>query len=128
MFANFEALEADFRREYRYDLRECLWGATRVGARYLLTLIRGLSPRSSLNRKLTSRGNDWSSTEELLASLIEQVDLGNRLFFMANAKHGSKVWKPMHIPRPTVKPRPISTSDEVRRFFGGGMGKVEVKR
>lgn len=127
MFANFEALEADFRREYQYDLRECLWGATRIGARYLLSLISGLSPRSALRRKINSRGSDWSSTEELLAALIEQVDLGNRLFFSANSKHSSKVWKPIEIPRPTVKPRALSTPDEIRRFFGAGLGKVVTR-
>lgn len=127
MFANFEALEADFQREYGLDLRDSLWGRPLVGARRLLALVAGLSPRSVLRRKLTSRGSDWGSTEELLSALIEQVDLGNRLFFMANAKKGAKVWKPMHIPRPTVKPQELSSADEIRRFFGAGAGKVVTK-
>ena len=129
MFAHFEALEADFQREYGLDLASCLYSpdpAKRVGPRKLRSFINGLSPRSQFIRTAVANGQDWGSAEELLASLIEQVDLGNRLFFMANAKKGTTPWKALHIPRPTVAKRKPSSKTELMRFFGASGGRVRV--
>lgn len=42
----------------------------------------------------------WTNTDELLALLIEAVDLGNRMFLTANTKEGTKVPDPIVIQRP----------------------------
>lgn len=70
----------------------------------------------------------WSYPEELLAALIELVDYGNRLFFSANVKKGTRVPKPVQIIRPWQRkdhvadaaPRRQATASEIEAFFGKG--------
>lgn len=120
MSAHFEAVEADFQSHYGLDLREVLWGKTAAGVRRILALVRGLPARSATARTISAAGRDWSSTEELLASLIEMTDLTNRLLHGAFTKKGTQSWKPIRVTRPTDLVRPkLATAAEVRRFFGG---------
>jgi len=95
---NFDELEADFQREYGIDLREALYGKSRVGGRRLTTLINGLSPNSATMRKVNSGGGVWGPTEELLATLCEMIDLSNRMYFQAHFE--GDVWDAIEIPRP----------------------------
>jgi len=115
---NFDELEADFQREYGIDLREALYGDSRVGGRRLTALVNGLSPRSATMRKINANGDEWGSTEELLAVLCELIDLGNRMYFQAHFE--GDVWDPIEVPRPHTKNEipEMSPPENVRAFFG----------
>lgn len=68
-------------------------------------------------------GWTWSTTEELLAGLIEVVDAGNRMFYSAHTKKGSRALEPIRIDRPWQRdeePKKIEkpTHSEIVRFFG----------
>lgn len=120
IYTQCEALEADFQRFYALDFRQATWGEEALGIRRLRALIRGLPPGSAVHRALDPH-SDWTANEELLASLIEVVDLGNRWFFGANTKKGSQQPKPIKIPRPRddeKEPRKPSTPDEIQSFMG----------
>lgn len=53
----------------------------------------------------TAQRHHWSTTDELLATLIEVVDRGNRWYFAATAKKGTKVPDPIVIRRPHTNNR-----------------------
>lgn len=64
----------------------------------------------------------WDYGEELLAAIVELLDTGNRLFFQAHTKKGTRPPKPIEIRRPwdPVPDKPkMATSEEIARFFGG---------
>jgi len=121
---NFDELEADFQREYGIDLREALYGEDRIGGRRLTALINGLSLDSATMRKVNSGGDEWGNTEELLATLIEIIDLSNRMFFQANFE--GSVWEPVQVPRPRTGRRStkqeeqeeLSPTEALRAFTG----------
>jgi len=72
----------------------------------------------------------WGFNEELLASLIEQVDLSNRLYVQAHSKPGTQPPRPVQIPRPydrvEQKPRQRrrATPEEIIDMFSQGGGRV----
>lgn len=76
-------------------------------------------------RKLDPTRAQWGTTAELLAGLIEIVDVGNRMFFAANMK--GTVPDPVVIPRPKAPtnsdPEPdeprMATASEMKAFFSG---------
>lgn len=72
-------------------------------------------------------GGQWELGHELLATIAELVDLGNRMFMQANTKEGTRLPTPLRIPRPYPErapaPKPLSTIDEQKAFFE----KVVVK-
>lgn len=77
-----------------------------------------------MHRSVDPRGWYWTHSEELLATLTELVDLGNRMFFSVNARKNTKPPKPVQIPRPwraEVPQEPIrkATHEEIVAFFGG---------
>jgi hypothetical protein len=76
---------------------------------------------TALGRALGAVTPGWSSTEELLAAIVEQVDLSNRLFVMAHSKKGTRPPTPITITRPgqAIEKPKLATPDEVRSFFGG---------
>ena len=116
---NFEELEADFQREYGIDLRDALYGDKRIGARRLQALINGLSPKSATMRKVSFNSQEWGPVEELLAVLIEMVDMQNRMFYAANFDtKTNKVWKPVEVPRPhhAVKSKLSSKEEQIGLF------------
>jgi hypothetical protein len=98
---HFGAVEADFQRYYDLDLREVLWGSRRYGARRLMSLVSGLPLEGAVARAVLYGGRDWSNADELLATLVEMTDLGNRIAFVQNTKKGTKVWEPVRVDRPT---------------------------
>lgn len=117
MSQHFEALEADFLREYKIDLRDATSGRNRIGLRRLMVLIKGLPPHSALTRSSTS-GQEWTNVEELLATIIEVIDQGNSLFYQSKAKKGSAKWRPVKIARPgrqTSSKQPRRAAPYVRR-------------
>jgi len=123
---HFDELEADFQREYGIDLREALYGVQPVGGRRLTALINGLTPSSLTMRRLYSEGTVWGTAEELLATLVEQLDMSNRMYHAVHFE--GDVWPPLRIQRPYAEEAQISSPvtqepqktdpDEVRSFFG----------
>jgi hypothetical protein len=91
-----------------------------------VSLVKGLPLNCAFARSVAPEYSDWRTTEELLATLIEVVDQGNRMFLAVHAKKGAEVPKPLKIPRPrdTVKERKqqgerrLSTPEEVRAVLG----------
>lgn len=63
------------------------------------------SARSTARREAEQR-EKWDTTAELLATLIEVVDLGNRWFFSAHTPTGTKVPDPIVIRRPNRSSQP----------------------
>lgn len=63
----------------------------------------------------------WTTTDELLAALIEVTDRNGIWFFQANVKKGTKVPPRIHVPRPWDKKKSErggkSTADEVKAFM-----------
>ena len=83
-------------------------------------LIKGLPPESALARAVAPDMTDWRNQEELLATLIEVVDMSNRLYIQAHSEPHSKAPEPIEIPRPYRKQEPPpkpSSPQEVRDFF-----------
>lgn len=91
-----------------------------MGVRRILALIAGLPPGSAVHRSIDPHGagKGWTTQEELLSTIAEVVDYGNRLFYAANTKKGSKQPKPLFIPRPTQPKRRKANSDDLKRIFG----------
>ena len=129
MREHFGAVEADFQSYYGLDIREVLWGPKRFGARRLWSLVRGLPLDGAVVRAVSYVGRSWSVTDELLATLVELTDHGNRMYFGAHAKKTERVWEPVKIERPwketvepishrPTQPRKQSTPSEMREDFG----------
>jgi hypothetical protein len=74
-------------------------------------------PRESTFVRKVSPAAEWSSTEYLLAALIEVVDAGNRWMVQLNTKRGSRQPDPVRIERPGA-PKPKSRGVTVRQMFG----------
>lgn len=132
MYGHFEAVEADFAREYpgvcNGDLREALWGPNAIGVRRLAALITNLPPRSALVREMHTNGREWGSTEEMLATMCELTDMTNRLLVTFNTKKRNP-WAPLSVPRPGAvlrKKRKQATGAELARFVNkeSASGKV----
>lgn len=135
MSEHFEALEADFAREYpgeyNGDLRVALWGESPIGARRLYALVKGMSTRSAIARSFND-GQEWNNSDELLAVLAELVDTTNRILYQANAKKGSRVWEPLKIGRPgeaaRARAKAQAKPQEVARFFkSSDQGRVVIQ-
>lgn len=62
----------------------------------------------------------WGNQEELLATLIEVVDAGNRLFHKAHSKKGATQPKPIKVPRPAdpTRKKRKATSEDLKAMFG----------
>lgn len=107
--------------------------------RRLRALVAGLPPGCALLRKLDPEGSRWSTTDELLARLIEEVDRGNRWFFQANTEKDTPPPDPIEIRRPgehrpddrpddrgeaesgDEPTRRPATAAEMKAFFGGAV-------
>lgn len=92
-----------------------------MSIRRLRALIRGIPPDSALQRAFDPNWR-WSSTDELLSSLIEVTDRNGRWFAQVHARKGSKVPDPVRIPRPWEREEKslVSSPEQVRAFFSGG--------
>lgn len=79
-----------------------------MGARKIESLVNGLSPGGSLMREVDDYTRvGWGHKEELMASLIEVVDLQTRYFLSA---HGVK-----RLPKPIRILRPIDERPKKRK-------------
>ena len=92
-------------------------------------LINGLPKDSALARAVApeTEGSDWGNTEELLATLAELVDVGNRQFVAANTKKGARKPKPIKIRRPwDPTERRRATAEETQELLGPGAAVVRT--
>lgn len=127
MLEHFEAVEADFQAHYGVDLRDALWGPRPVGVRRLLSLINGLPLRGAVHREAATDGRDWGTVEELLATVVELLDFGNRIRFASGARQGTKIWDPIEVRRPydaekkAPEPPKKASMAELARAFGDAM-------
>lgn len=90
--------------------------------RRLAALILHLPPESATSRRHQTDADHWTTTDELLATLIEIVDATSLRLARLWTKKGTTLPKPVSIPRPYEPSRPpvMSMSDpRVRQFFGG---------
>ena len=62
----------------------------------------------------------WGNVEELLATLIETVDMGNRMFYRAHQKPGARSLPPLRVPRPRdrAKEKRQATTAEIIEALG----------
>jgi len=103
--------------EYGLDLRESLWGPKPLGVRRLLSLVGGLPRTSALTRSVN---DNWTQEDELLATVVDIIGVGNHMFLQANTKEGTNIGNPVHYPRPwedSTGTRAQSDPDDVRAFF-----------
>lgn len=119
-------VEADFSRYYTMDLRDVCWGSGRIGVRRISALVGSLPRDSATVRALDPYGSGagWSNSEELLASIIEVIDHGNRLLFAVHKQKSAKVPKPIKITRPgaRIERKQLATPEETRAFFSKRRG------
>jgi hypothetical protein len=96
-----------------------VYGTNGVGARRLWALVSSLPPDSALARAVAP----WRLEDELLATLIEVVDAGNRQVFqavLAPYVKSPEAWEQIRVPRPgtTAPPAPKPKSvAEIRAMF-----------
>jgi hypothetical protein len=93
-----------------------------LSVRKIDNLINNLSLSSSLARKYM---HDWGWQEELLATLIEVVDVGN---IQALAVGGVKKYdlpKQIKLPRPGAKEKRQATAQETAEIFKANLRVIE---
>jgi hypothetical protein len=107
-----EEVEADLQRFYGLDYLDRFRPGSRLTWRKLLVLLHNLPPESALNTAMRNDMTDielasgtsdpsngkWSSTEIMLAALIDEVRHGNWIYVQA---HSDRT-----VPRPSPVPRP----------------------
>lgn len=81
-------------------------------------LMKGLSPNSAYARFTLYDGAQWGAVEELLATVAEQVDFGNRLYYDSHRQAGERSWEPLKIRRPYNKQKPLRGDELVAAFKG----------
>ncbi len=119
----FETVEADLTRYYQTDLCDALWGEQPMTVRRLNVLVKALPPESATARDAT---HGWGAQEELLATLCELVDRGDRWFYQAHTKPNTRPPEPITIPRPGRElpapvpsvPRRTSSPEQIRAAGG----------
>lgn len=70
-------------------------------------------------------GAGWGPNEELLATIAEVLDAGNRMYFRAHAKKNARLPKALRIPRPSERrrrPKRKATAEEIARMVGAAGG------
>jgi hypothetical protein len=102
-------------REYN-GLRLTDVGTPRLTWRLLGVLVRHLSPQSATYRAIHPEHVGWSTTEYLLADIIDVLIAGNWQRGNAGAAKGQASPKPApsYRPRPPGTPAPKSLDDRVR--------------
>jgi hypothetical protein len=94
-----EALEADLLRHYGVDLLD--WYRGRLSSRRLAVLVKHL-PRDSVTLDgLHGEAAQWSVTDYLLASVVDQLAEANWMFATVNRDEDAD---PLEYPRPVPRP------------------------
>jgi hypothetical protein len=88
-------------------------------------LVRNLPPEAAVWRDVDPDAAPWDLTRQLLASLVELTHAGQLLFLQANSKKGTKIPKPLVIPRPGVEEpkRQTVTPAQFASMFGPPRGR-----
>lgn len=102
-----EALVADFQREYAIDLDQAIEDG--ITANRMMALVNGIGPDSALYRDVNEDTWRWGIREELLATICELLDYGNRNFIMANSENPGRL-DPITINRPGREEKPKGTT------------------
>lgn len=89
-----------------------------MGCRRIIALIRGLSEHSNTAHVVTK---GWGYEHELMASLIELVDFGNRNFLLANGVKSFELPQQVFIKRPNAPEKRKATRAETLEIFKGGV-------
>lgn len=98
-----EALEADLLHHYGVDLLD--WHRGRLSSRRLAVLIRHLPRDSATLDGLHGEAAQWSVTDYLLASVVDQLAEANWMFATVNRDEDAE---PLEYPKPVPRP---GTSD-----------------
>jgi hypothetical protein len=127
-------LEADLLRHYGVDLLD--WHRGRLSSRRLRVLIEHLPPGSSLARAMHGEAAAWTTTEHLLAAVVDQLAVANWMFATVNRDADAE---PLPYPEPVARPgaggdpetdpaepaagtppggAPAATPAEIAAFFG----------
>lgn len=104
-----------------------------MGVRRLGALIGGLPLEGAVARSVDPEhlGRGWTTQNELMAVIAELIDQGNRYFFGANSKSGTRQPEPLQVPRPYKRvrpPRKQSTPKQLMAFAGKTGGVIKAKR
>jgi hypothetical protein len=122
-----EALEADLLRHYGIDLLD--WHRGQLSSRRLSVLVQHLPRDSATARELHGEAADWSVTDYLLASVVDQLAEANWMFATVNRDEDSEALEyPEAVPRPGTEPDAgpaertgarsgAPTAEELTRFF-----------
>ncbi len=123
-------MEADFLRYYNIYLAEALFGNDRISMRLIFNLWKALPEDAAIRRLIDPAGalpSRWTTTEHLLATVSEQIDVLSSMFYSANTNKNAKKWKPLQHTRPELpnefKPKPkkkrSATSSETLAILRG---------
>jgi hypothetical protein len=99
-------------RFYGIDLLDLYRG--RLSLRRLAVLVRQLPPESATVRALTPEAA-WSTTDYLLAAVLDAARWGNWLTVETNKRKGAKNPRPLPVPRPGD---PVTTRTPPRKIGG----------
>ncbi|WP_328940100.1 hypothetical protein OG288_23025 [Streptomyces tauricus] len=110
-------------RHYGVDLLD--WHRGQLSSRRLSVLVRHLPRDSALIRALHGEAADWSVTDYLLASVVDQLAEANWMFATVNRDEDSEPLEfPEALPRPGDQPEAgpthragAPTAEELTRFF-----------
>jgi hypothetical protein len=94
-----EALEADLLRHYGVDLLD--WHRGRLSSRRLAVLVKHLPRDSATLDGLHGEAAQWSVTDYLLASAVDQLAEANWMFATVNRDEDSD---PLEYPKPVPRP------------------------
>ncbi|CAL9506839.1 hypothetical protein SUDANB38_03582 [Streptomyces sp. enrichment culture] len=94
-----EALEADLLRHYGVDLLD--WHRGRLSSRRLAVLVRHLPRDSALAREVHGEAADWTATDYLLATAVDQLAEANWMFATV---HQDEDAEPLEYPKPLPRP------------------------
>lgn len=93
----------DLLRFYGVDLLDAYARPSRLSLRRLAVLVRGL-PVDSATARAYDPSLQWSTTEHLLAHVLDVLRVGNWLTVETNKKKGARNPYPTPIPRPGDEP------------------------
>lgn len=78
------------------------FGDSPISLRRFAALVNGLPPSSALHRSRNphTAGRGWMAEHELLATLIDVVQVGNHMYLRAHSKKSAQLPEFVRMPRP----------------------------
>ncbi|MGX1883546.1 hypothetical protein [Streptomyces sp. NPDC055287] len=106
-----EALEADLLRHYGLDLLD--WYRGSLTSRRLSVLLKHLPRDSAVARELHGEAAEWSVSDYLLATAVDQLAEANWMFATVNQDEDSeRLDFPTPVPRPGTEPHEVASAAE----------------